>query len=124
VHGWYGGADRLVEVATGTIVWHHPSLPVVPLRPSPALHQRSLRDRIDAVHRWALVRDPTGGFRPRAFLRTGSDVTAAGILSWFVRRWSTEVTFAETGRHLGAEKTLRQGSGLAIARTTPALLGL
>jgi len=45
------------------------------------------------------------------------------ILRWFVRRWSIEVTFAEVRRHLGVE-TQRQWSDPAIARTTPALLGL
>ena len=41
----------------------------------------------------------------------------------FVRRWTIEVTFAEVRRHLGVE-TQRQWSDQAIARTTPALLGL
>ena len=45
------------------------------------------------------------------------------VLGWFVRRWSVEVTFAEVRRHLGVE-TQRQWSDMAIARTTPALLGL
>jgi len=45
------------------------------------------------------------------------------ILRWFIRRWSIEVTFAEVRRHLGVE-TQRQWSDPAIARTTPALLGL
>jgi hypothetical protein len=40
-----------------------------------------------------------------------------------VCRWSTEVTFGEARRHLGVE-TQRQWSDLAIARTTPVLLGL
>jgi hypothetical protein len=44
-------------------------------------------------------------------------------VSWFVRRWSVEVTFAQVRRHLGVE-TQRQWSDTAIARTTPALLGL
>ena len=47
----------------------------------------------------------------------------ADILTWFVRRWATQVTFAEARRHLGVE-TQRQWSDTAIARTTPALLGL
>jgi hypothetical protein len=41
----------------------------------------------------------------------------------FVLRWNVEVTFEETRRHLGVE-TRRQWSDLAIARTTPALMGL
>ncbi len=90
--------------ASGTALWHHPGLPVVPLR-------------------WVLVRDPLGEFRPQAFRCTDLDADPAEILSWFVRRWATEVTFAEARRHLGAE-TQRQWSDRAIARTTPALLGL
>jgi hypothetical protein len=104
VLGWYGGGDRLVEVCPGTALWHHPGLPVVPLR-------------------WVLVRDPLGEFRPQAFLCTDRDAGPAEILSWFVRRWATEVTFAEARRHLGVE-TQRQWSDRAVARTTPALLGL
>ena len=41
----------------------------------------------------------------------------------FVLRWQLEVTFREVRVHLGVE-TQRQWSDLAIARTTPALLGL
>jgi hypothetical protein len=82
VAGWYGGEDRLVETCSGTALWHHPGLPVVPLR-------------------WGLVRDPLGEFRPQAFLCTDLDAEPAEILSWFVRRWATEVTFAEARRHLG-----------------------
>ncbi|EXJ10666.1 hypothetical protein D779_0364 [Imhoffiella purpurea] len=45
------------------------------------------------------------------------------IIELFVWRWSLEVTFEETRRHLGVE-TQRQWSDLAIARTTPGLLAL
>ena len=69
------------------------------------------------------MRDPTGAFRPQAFLCTDLDAAAEDILSWFVRRWTIEATFAEVRRHLGVE-TQRQWSDQAIARTTPALLGL
>src|ERR687894_467640 len=69
------------------------------------------------------VRDPLGEFRPQAFLCTDLRAERAEILSWFVRRWATEVTFAEARRHLGVE-TQRQWSDRAVARTTPALLGL
>jgi DDE superfamily endonuclease len=104
VAGWYGGKDRCIEIATGTAVWHHPGLPVVPLR-------------------WVLVRDPVGEFRSQAFLCTDLDAAPADILAWFVRRWAAETTFQEARRHLGVE-TQRQWSDPAIARTTPALLGL
>lgn len=101
---WYGSSERMVEVVTGTAVWSHPGMPVVPLR-------------------WLLVRDPIGTFKPQAFLCTDCDAGADEILSWFVRRWTIEVTFAEVRRHLGVE-TQRQWSDKAIARTTPVLLGL
>ena len=104
VGGWYGGGDRPVEACSGSALWHHPGMPVGPLR-------------------WVLVRDPLGEFRPQAFLCTDLDAGPVEILSWFVRRWTTEVTFAEVRRHLGVE-TQRQWSDRAIARTTPVLLGL
>ena len=90
VAGWYGGADRLVEACSGMALWHHPGLPVVPVR-------------------WVLVRDPLGEFRPQAFLCTDLGAEPVQILSWFVWRWATEVTFAEARRHLGVE-TQRQWS--------------
>jgi hypothetical protein len=60
---------------------------------------------------------------PQAFLSTGVDHTPEQILTWFVRRWRMEVTCEEARAHLGME-TQRQWSDLAIARTTPVLLGL
>ncbi len=103
VAGWYGGG-RVVDVASGAAAWHHTGLPAVPLR-------------------WVLVRDPRGAFEPQALLCTDAGADPAEVLGWFVRRWAMEVTFAEARRHLGVE-TQRQWSGAAIARTTPALLGL
>jgi len=50
-------------------------------------------------------------------------MTPGRIVEIFVLRWNVEVTFEETRRHLGVE-TQRQWSDLAIARTTPALMGL
>jgi hypothetical protein len=32
VAGWYGEAARDIALATGTAVWYHPGLPVVPIR--------------------------------------------------------------------------------------------
>jgi hypothetical protein len=54
-----------------------------------------------------------------------TDLTAdpLQIVSWFILRWQLEVTFREVRAHLGVE-TQRQWSDRAIARTTPALLGL
>lgn len=104
VSGWYGEGTREIELATGTGIWHHPGLPLVPLR-------------------WVLVRDPLGRFDPQALLSTDLALTAQQVVGYFVRRWPVEVTFAETRRHLGVE-TQRQWSDRAIARTTPILLGL
>jgi hypothetical protein len=103
VTGWYGRGERLVEIVSGTALWHHPGR-LVPIR-------------------YVLVRDVAGELRPQAFLCTDLDADPIDILRWFVRRWSIEVTFAEVRRHLGVE-TQRQWSDPAIARTTPALLGL
>lgn len=104
VSQWYGKGPYELEVATGTAVWYHSGMPVVPLR-------------------YVLVRDPAGKLEPKAFLCTDERATAVEILSWFVQRWPVEVTFEEVRRHLGVE-TQRQWSDQAIARTTPCLLGL
>jgi hypothetical protein len=58
-----------------------------------------------------------------AFFCTDLQATPEQILAWVVMRWSVEVTFEEARTHLGLE-TQRQWSALAIARTTPVLLGL
>jgi hypothetical protein len=101
---WYGGVMRQVELASGTAVWYHAGKPVVPIR-------------------WVLIRDRLGKFESQALLSTDQAAAAAQIVEWFVLRWQVEVTFEEARAHLGIE-TQRQWSNLAIARTTPALLGL
>src|SRR5215208_3021166 len=103
VAGWYGRTERQVDLISGTALWYHPGKRV-PIR-------------------WLLVRDVAGAFEAQGFLCTDPDADPLDMLRWFVRRWSVEVTFAEVRRHLGVE-TQRQWSDLAIARTTPALLGL
>ena len=103
VTGWYGRGERRVEIVSGTALWHHPGR-IVPIR-------------------YILVRDVAGELKAQAFLCTDLAADPLDILRWFVRRWSIEVTFAEVRRHLGVE-TQRQWSDPAIARTTPALLGL
>jgi hypothetical protein len=101
---WYGGKRCRLDVSSGTAIWYHAGLPPLPIR-------------------WVLVRDPAGIRKPQAFLCTDLKATPAAILGWYVHRWSMETTFQETREHLGVE-TQRQWSNLAIARTTPALLGL
>ena len=70
-----------------------------------------------------MIRDPQRTFTPQALLCTDPAADQAQILEWFVLRWQLEVTFQEIRTHLGVE-TQRQWSDLAIARTTPILLGL
>ena len=104
VPSWYGGGERTVEIHSSTAVWHHAGRPTVPIR-------------------WVLLRDPQGRFDPQALLCTDLTRDPLQILTWFVQRWQVEVTFREVRDHLGVE-TQRQWSDLAIARTTPCLLGL
>jgi hypothetical protein len=103
---WYGGTQRDVDLATGTALWYTPKNDPLPLR-------------------WVVVRDRAGEnpFAPQAFFATDLSATAEQIVIWFVLRWNEEVTFEEVRAHLGVE-TQRQWSDLAIARTTPALLGM
>ena len=104
ITGWYGTTARAVELASGTAVWYQAGKPVLPIR-------------------WVLIRDPLGRFDPQALLSTDPALEPATIVGYYVRRWQVEVTFAEARRHLGVE-TQRQHADLAIARTTPILLGL
>jgi hypothetical protein len=104
IEQWYGDTPREVEVATDTAVWYHSGKPPIRLR-------------------WVLIRAPHTCFEPQALLSTNLDHTPEQILTWFVRRWTMEVTLEEARAHLGLE-TQRQWNARAIARTTPALLSL
>ena len=104
ISGWYRDPQRTVEVVSQTAVWYHTGMPPVPIR-------------------WVIIRDPQNQFRPQALLSTALTLTPAQIVTWFVRRWQMEVTFQAVRTHLGVE-TQRQWADLAIARTTPTLLGL
>jgi hypothetical protein len=104
LNNWYGEGTREVDIVSNTAVWFHTGKPALPIR-------------------WVLIRDPKGTFKPQALLCTDPNVRPVQILEWFVMRWQTEVTFHEVRTHLGVE-TQRQWSDLAIARTTPSLLGL
>ena len=101
---WYDGTTRTVELTSQTAVWYRSGKPPVTIR-------------------WVLIRDPQGAFDPQALLCTDPSVDPTQILEWFVLRWQLEVTFQEARSHLGME-TQRQWSDLAIACTTPILLGL
>ncbi|WP_328589828.1 hypothetical protein [Brucella lupini] len=71
--------------------------------------------------RWVIVRDPTNRREPQAFMSTNTDLDPVEIITFYVRRWQIEVTFAETRAHLGVE-TQRQWNDKAILRTTPSLM--
>jgi hypothetical protein len=104
VPDWYGEGPKVVEIVSDTAVWFHNGMPPLPIR-------------------WVLIRDPKGRFKAQALLCTDLTIQPLQIVKWFVMRWQVEVTFHEVRTHLGVE-TQRQWSDLAIARTTPILLGL
>lgn len=104
IANWYGDSEREVEVCSDLAVWYHCGLPPVLIR-------------------WVLIRDPQKRFESQALLSTSTTHSPQQILSWFVRRWTMEVTFQESRAHLGIE-TQRQWNDLAIARSTPVLMGL
>jgi len=104
VPGWYGEGDRMIEFCTGTAVWRHGGMPIVPIR-------------------WVLLRDPLGRFSPQALLCTDPTCDPVQIIRWFILRCQVEVTFQEARTHLGVE-TQRQWSDLAMASTAPCLFGL
>jgi len=101
---WYGGRKKQMLIFTRTALWH--KLGHAPL-----------------WIRYVITRDPEGKLRDEVFACTDINATAEEIIRWFVMRWSLEVTFEEAREHLGME-TQRQWSDLAIARTTPVILGL
>jgi hypothetical protein len=101
---WYAQGVREVEWCSGAAVWYRGGKPPVAVR-------------------WVLVRDPAGHRAVRAYLCTAPGWAAATILTTYQGRWTIEVTFEESRAHLGVE-TQRQWSDLAIARSTPGILGL
>jgi hypothetical protein len=101
---WYGGGRKVLHVLSRIGLWHTRGLDPVEIR-------------------YLVVRDPEGQVRDAAYFCTDVGETPEQILGWVVQRWSMEVTFEEVRMHLGVE-TQRQWSNLAIARTTPVLLGL
>ena len=101
---WYGGQRKAMQVFTGTGLWY-------------------TRGQDPVAIRYVLARDPEGELSDAAYFCTDERFGSEEILKYVVQRWSVEVTFEEARAHLGLE-TQRQWSDLAIARTTPVLLGL
>jgi DDE superfamily endonuclease len=101
---WYGGQRRVMQVFSGTGLWY-------------------TRGQDPVAICYLLARDSAGELPDAAYFCTEHRFLPVEILNYVVQRWSVEVTFEEARTHLGLE-TQRQWSDLAIARTTPVLLGL
>jgi hypothetical protein len=101
---WYNGRRHTVEFVSQVALWYTYGVP--PL-----------------WGRWVVVRDPQGKLEPCVLFATDPTATPEQIIAWYVARWSQETTFQEVRAHLGFE-TQRQWNTLAVARTSPAILGL
>ena len=101
---WYGEGPREVDVATDTAGWYDAGTPPVAIR-------------------WGLMRAPHERCKPPALWSTQLEQTAEQRLTWFVRRWSMDVTCEEARAHRGLA-TQRQWNDRAMARATPARLRL
>lgn len=101
---WYGKKDKKMLITSGKAIW-----------------SRNKHQKVEL--QWVLIKDPEGKMKPVLIACTDLDTPAVEIVSYFVRRWQVEVTFAEVRRHLGVE-TQRQWSDLAIERATPLLMAL
>jgi len=101
---WYGKRNKEMLITSGVAIWHK-------------------SNKIMVQVKWVLVKDPEGKLEPVLLACTDTELAAEKIVSFFVRRWRVEVTFAEVRRHLGVESQ-RQWSDLAIERSTPCLMGL
>lgn len=103
VVNWYGGKEKELLVHTGTHLWYAYGIPPLPIR-------------------WVLIKDPHNESEAVVLFSTDTTHTPQRIIEIFVSRWSIEVTFEESRRHLGIE-TQRQWSDKGIERTTPCILG-
>jgi len=99
---WADGKLHPVEWASDTALWYVNCKPVLP-------------------GRWVLVRGAQ--LKPCLLFCTDPSASPEHIIAWYAQRWNVEVTFEEVRAHLGFE-TQRQWNALAIARSSPALLGL
>ena len=101
---WYGHKEKKMLITSGIAIWHKSNTVMVKVR-------------------WVLIKDPLGELEPTLLACSDWELPAKDIVSFFVRRWRVEVTFAEVRRHLGVE-TQRQWSDMAIERSTPCLMAL
>ncbi len=101
---WYNGQLYTVDLLSQVALWHAYGEPPV-------------------LGRWVIIRDPAGKLRPCVLFATDPHAAPEQIVAWYVMRWNHEVTFEEVRAHLGFE-TQRQWNPLAVARSSPAILGL
>ncbi len=101
---WYDHANKEMMITSGVAIWRSSNTVLVKIK-------------------WVLIKDPEGILEPVLLGCTDFDLADEKVVSFFVRRWRVEVTFAEVRRHLGVE-TQRQWSDLAIERSTPSLMAL
>ena len=101
---WYGNRNKEMLITSGLAIWHKSNTVMLKVK-------------------WVLLKDPEGQLEPVLLACTDTELSAEKIVTFFVRRWRVEVTFAEVRRHLGVE-TQRQWSDLAIERSTPSLMAL
>lgn len=101
---WYGHKNKEMMMTSGVAIWRHNNTVLVKIK-------------------WVLLKDPKGILEPVLLGCTDFDLADQKVVTFFVRRWRVEVTFAEVRRHLGVE-TQRQWSDLAIERSTPCLMAL
>lgn len=100
---WYGGKEKELIIYTGVHLWYAFGIPPLPIQ-------------------WVLIKDPNNEHEPVVLFSTDTTHSVKRIIEMFVSRWSIEVTFEESRRHLGVE-TQRQWSDKGIERTTPCILG-
>ncbi len=98
---WYGGRKKKLLIYTGIGLWYAFGIAPLPIR-------------------WVLIKDPESKSDPIVLFSTEINHAPERIVEIFVARWSLEVTFEESKRHLGIE-TQRQWSDKAIDRTTPCI---
>jgi len=101
---WYGNQNKEMLLTSGIAIWRKSNTEIIQVK-------------------WVLLKDPEGKNEPLLLASSDFEMETKDIVSFFVRRWRVEVTFAEVRRHLGVE-TQRQWTDLAIERTTPCLMAL
>jgi DDE superfamily endonuclease len=101
---WYNRRNKEMLITSGVAIWHKSNEVMVKIK-------------------WVLIKDPEEKLEPVLLGCTDIDLSEDKIVSFFVRRWRIEVSFAEVRRHLGVESQ-RQWSDLAIERSTPCLMAL